>query len=659
MKGALFTLLSLCLLASAIAIEDFTGVTESYGTADRAHALSLAKSASTSTRGVDLYSAASIFQSLGEDASSVCKGVSKASTSTAEEAASVFSAAAIAGCKVSPSASALEVLYSAATSRELASIRHGVSGLQAAKSLGAKVDASRLQDVISTVADMIDEDGTVSNSADSDEFEEENAGIALQIAATLVGFGSLDDIETSKLNENIIGKFGMMKKHMADVMEEDPSVKSFSSFLAGALAMHAVDNSIELDTDQLDVMAEFLTSRRHAGTVEGAASLLKGLKAVASNPWSHPTVLSVESSELSLTKKSEKLRVHFTDVFSNFISPASVTLVEAVKEDGEQTIARDVALSADGKDKTLYLLDFFRFQPSAGFYTLTFHVEPESDGLVIPRDVSITVKVATSLKIEEATVAVREVKSGKRVQVNEAKASFPSAMNKALVAKGDNDIAISFKVFDGIANTAFKAEQAVVRVYSNEHDVEAIFVASTSSNSDVVTATVAVSLLSERVFKYRGGEYKVEVIVGDSRADKAIVWAIGTVKLEFAKAAIKESNKLAPLDVIVHQFRQPEKRPAEVISMAFTGVIVLAFAIFVVKVMTTGNFRLFPGGMGSIFDLMFHAILAAMLGVLVLYFFQFNIFETLFYSAILGLPAVFIGNFALSAIATSRYAHSQ
>lgn len=95
-----------------------------------------------------------------------------------------------------------------------------------------------------------------------------------------------------------------------------------------------------------------------------------------------------------------------------------------------------------------------------------------------------------------------------------------------------------------------------------------------------------------------GGDYDMAIIVGDANVDQAIVWDIATITLSFADDPIplpvpvstpfchfclgdllfQSSNK----PELHHTFRGAEKRPAEIVSLVFTGLVVASF-LFLLK----------------------------------------------------------------------------
>lgn len=75
---------------------------------------------------------------------------------------------------------------------------------------------------------MIDDDGTVANEVDSEEYEDENSGLILEASAALRELVDFDDVELEQFSSSVVGKFDVLRKHMEEVLEEDPTVKGVS-----------------------------------------------------------------------------------------------------------------------------------------------------------------------------------------------------------------------------------------------------------------------------------------------------------------------------------------------------------------------------------------------------------------------------------------------
>eukprot|EP00105_Crassostrea_gigas_P035715 XP_019919863.1 PREDICTED: dolichyl-diphosphooligosaccharide--protein glycosyltransferase subunit 2 [Crassostrea gigas] len=103
---------------------------------------------------------------------------------------------------------------------------------------------------------------------------------------------------------------------------------------------------------------------------------------------------------------------------------------------------------------------------------------------------------------------------------------------------------------------------------------------------------------------------------------------------------------------LCHLFREPEKRPAAVVSTVFTFLVLAPVLILVLLWMKIGvNVSNFPMSLSAVG---FHLCLAAIFGLYYLYWVELNMFQTVRYLGLLALPTFIFGNRLLSGIASKR-----
>jgi len=151
-------------------------------------------------------------------------------------------------------------------------------------------------------------------------------------------------------------------------------------------------------------------------------------------------------------------------------------------------------------------------------------------------------------------------------------------------------------------------------------------------------------------FDYLSGEYDLELIVGDSFIQNAFIWKICKLVITLPAAPASHvspriQTRNTPLPEIKHQFRLPEKRPAEVISLAFTALVLSPLLLLFFGLIRVGaNINRFPSSfMGLIYALSFEASIISILLLFVLYWLYLNMFQTLGYLAILAIPTIIFG----------------
>lgn len=103
---------------------------------------------------------------------------------------------------------------------------------------------------------------------------------------------------------------------------------------------------------------------------------------------------------------------------------------------------------------------------------------------------------------------------------------------------------------------------------------------------------------------------------------------------------------------IIHQFREPEKRPARLVSDLFTGLcIVPLLVLFVLWSKLKINLSDFPFTLSA---LGFHLGFGGILSLFCVFFWKLNMFDTMRYLLPLALATFFFGNRLLRSIAARK-----
>ena len=107
-----------------------------------------------------------------------------------------------------------------------------------------------------------------------------------------------------------------------------------------------------------------------------------------------------------------------------------------------------------------------------------------------------------------------------------------------------------------------------------------------------------------------------------------------------------------PKPEIRHLFREPEKRPPQVVSTAFTGLCLVPIGIMLVAWMKLGvNISSFPISLPSIG---FHLGLASIFGLYLQFWLHLDMFSTIKYLIMVGVVTFLCGNSMLVKIAEKR-----
>lgn len=122
--------------------------------------------------------------------------------------------------------------------------------------------------------------------------------------------------------------------------------------------------------------------------------------------------------------------------------------------------------------------------------------------------------------------------------------------------------------------------------------------------------------------------------------------------MSISARSTEKNNTRAPRPEIVHQFRQPEKRPPRVVSDVFTALCAAPlFVLFILWAKLGVNVSNFPFNLSAIG---FHLGLGGILALFAIFWYQLNMFETLRLLIPIAIVTFFFGNRLLRSIAVRR-----
>ncbi|KAK0401607.1 hypothetical protein QR680_015873 [Steinernema hermaphroditum] len=234
------------------------------------------------------------------------------------------------------------------------------------------------------------------------------------------------------------------------------------------------------------------------------------------------------------------------------------------------------------------------------------------------------------------------------VKLNEKLTTIP-----ALTQHGS--LSIKFAVNDKATGKPFPVHQAFVAFVHAETLQEIIFIA----ELDPANVYVAeIDLKKERdQFHGLSGVYNVRLIIGDFAVPLGINWNLMDVKVTVPKVAapvVKKSQQIIyeKLPEINHIFREPEARPPQVVSTAFTFICLAPFALLIILWLRVGiNFE---SGNVSIWTIPFFAGFGGIFVLYTMFWLQLNMFQTLNYLFFIGSATFFFGNRLLRVVAAQR-----
>lgn len=220
---------------------------------------------------------------------------------------------------------------------------------------------------------------------------------------------------------------------------------------------------------------------------------------------------------------------------------------------------------------------------------------------------------------------------------------------------------VTFKVVKLKSGDPFSPQQAFLMLTSQSTGVTAYFVASARNKS---FAAAADSALLRKQIGTESGIYDVTLLVGDPKTAGGVQWNLG--KLDVRHAVVDGS---VPMDAIVpvylrrpstkpeilHVHRPPVTPPPASIPLVFTGLVFVPLAVLLLALAKLKlNLKGFPVGLGSIWAILFHGSIGAILVLYVVFWLSLNMLQTIPPLLCLSLFCTIVGHRALCAVASTK-----
>lgn len=297
----------------------------------------------------------------------------------------------------------------------------------------------------------------------------------------------------------------------------------------------------------------------------------------------------------------------------------------------------------------------------------SLHALAQEDGDVIaepaaddaPRKSKPAAPKPAVLSVEDAEADVISA-SGKKLSHKSAR--FGKALLDGVSLDSGASIEVTFT--PQIDGSAAKPQQAMLMLVPAGEQALAAYAVARAKKDGSHAVTISQANVEKQLGSV-GGKVSVTLLLGDPTVPKGLRWELGSVSLPevaegvapspaYKTALVQPVSNMLPN--IAHIFRAPEKRPAAVVSLAFTGLALAPLAVLVLYLMGTGmlNFQGFPSGPGALWAMLFHGGIGAILVLYWLFWTQLNLAQTLPTAAGLGLATAAVGYKALSALADAR-----
>ncbi|XP_054153905.1 dolichyl-diphosphooligosaccharide--protein glycosyltransferase subunit 2-like [Oppia nitens] len=428
-----------------------------------------------------------------------------------------------------------------------------------------------------------------------------------------------------------------------------------ASIITGVYQLATASNKpVGLTNDQALKFANYFLSRKYVLTPKGISELLEVLKLFTNNKYHIPVVITNYGSS-ALSPTNSVLTVRVTNVLGASLGPLSVTIDKAVRVDDKNVILSKKPFQGVQGDSKLFAINFLESKPMRGQYDVSVSATPtKADPRLIGNTgVQIKVIVLTQVSIASAEITVADRDTGGSGAVT--KLEYPNTVRNPLEADTQQRIVVKFQLRDKIVGDLMTAHQTFVQFVNIKTKQEIVFIAEPDS---VLNYKLDLNLLTKaKDLNYVNGVYDILIIIGDAVISNPIQWKIASINLQLSSVTSSSEttetvSPFVPKPEIKHLFREPEKRPALIISNAFSILVLIPIVILFGLWLKIGvNLSNFPFSLSA---LVFHTGLALIFGLYICFFLKLDMFQTCKYLAGLGVITFLAGHSLLARLAKNR-----
>ncbi|KAM4622823.1 dolichyl-diphosphooligosaccharide--protein glycosyltransferase subunit 2 isoform 1-T1 [Discoglossus pictus] len=406
-----------------------------------------------------------------------------------------------------------------------------------------------------------------------------------------------------------------------------------------------------LKEDQIVQLVNAIFSRKNFDSLSEAFSVALAASALSHNRYHIPLIV-VPEGPAAVSHKQPLLKLLVSNVLSQPLTEAKVKVNQAKSSSTKAVVLQQAAFSLSGES---FELNFMEAKPASGYYD--FSISVEGDSRFLASQVDLKVKVSTEVGISNVDLSI--VDKDQSISPKTARVVYPSKAKGSFTADSHQNFALSFQITDINTGAGLTPHQTFVRLHNQKTGQEVVFVAEPDNKNTYRFELDPSERKSE--FDSASGTYTLYLIIGDATLENPILWNVADVVIRFpeedAPTPIQSKNLFTPKPDIQHLFREPEKRPPNVVSNTFTALVLAPLLLLFILWLKVGanisNLSFSPS------TIIFHLGHAAMLGLMYVYWTQLNMFQTLQYLAILGTVTFLAGNRMLAHKAVKRTAAEQ
>ncbi|OVA02379.1 Ribophorin II [Macleaya cordata] len=516
-----------------------------------------------------------------------------------------------------------------------------------------------------------------SNGAESSIYA---SGLALEALAGVVSLSSseIDQSLIGTVKNDIVKLFDSLEKYddgafyfdekLVDAREDQGPLSTSASVVRGLAAFTAVTSGkLNLPGDRILGLAKFFLGVGVPGSAKDLFNQIDSLdKFCYTNSFSWyrvsiPLILSLPATVLSLTNKNQ-LKVKVNTVLGSDAPPLTVKLVQAFRSSSKEApLVENQELMFDPESMT-HSLDLLPMGFDVGKYIFVFRVllhDPEDKKIYATGgQTQVPIFITGFIKIDSAEIAVLD--SDLQSTGSKQKLDLSGETSLSLSANHLQKLRLSFQLTTSLGQP-FKPDQVFLKL-THETKVEHIFVVGNSGSQFEIILDF---LRLVEKFYYLSGRYDIQLTVGDAAMENSFLQALGHVELDLPEPPEKASrpplqpvdsySRYGPKQEISHIFRSPEKRPAQELSLAFLALTILPLFGFLIGLVRLGvNLKNFPTAVGpATYAILFHAGIAAVLSLYLLFWLKLDLFTTLKALGFLGAFLLFVGHRTLAHLAST------
>ena len=431
--------------------------------------------------------------------------------------------------------------------------------------------------------------------------------------------------------------------HRADTignaMSFEGGLMETSLFLKGASVLSQKAGKAALTEQMTQKFANYIVSNKDKAGKSNLFYTLVGLDALSSGSLV-PTHLIVLDNSAVISESQRTLKVSLVNPLGVTVKDSTAKIVSAKGSGGQAIFTPGPMSGGDG------MFEVTASELTRGVFSAELGFELPS-GYLAPDNSVVKVKCVLPVELKDATFKLIDVDDNRILLTNDL--SGGAVQGKADLS---TRLIFDFSLVDGAGEVTL--HQVFVR-FTNTKTKQNVFFIAQADLKKKYTIDLNFRSAAAKSFGSVGGQYSVDLIVGDATLPQAMVVDVATLSLEIpdSKEPAADLSKQAKPE-ITHRFKQPEKRPPQAISAVFTGLVLLpALVLLIVWAKLGANISNIEISLSSIG---FHGGLLAIIAIYVHFFLGVNMFTTVKYLAGVAVVTFLCGQRLLSSIAAAKKA---